>query len=182
MPQQRCNVHVQVQELHAKLWIGSNGPQDQVWNPHITQLMLHAATILRTLTAEHAPAVGSGRTAGAAGIWTMCLASLCYTEACFGTAVACIALQASFNISFPGTTAKAKWLSRQGSARSKQSARSVRSGVRSTTGTAAGSPLTNLSTTQQVPEYVNPMLWAAAVQQEAMHGQPGQSRLTTDCS
>jgi hypothetical protein len=80
----------------------------------------------------------------------------------------------AFNISFPGNTSRKPsngkpWMSRQGSGRSRQSA------VRSSTGTAAGRPFTSLSsmTQQQVPAHVNPMLWAAALQQAAMHGQPG---------
>lgn len=78
------------------------------------------------------------------------------------------------SISFPGNTTRKpnskQWMmSRQGSGRSRQSV------VHSSTGTAAGRPFTSLSsrTQQQVPAHVNPMLWAAALQQAAMHVQPG---------
>jgi hypothetical protein len=73
--------------------------------------------------------------------------------------------------SLPGHTGKPKvGLMRQTSARSKQSARSARSEA---VGAAAatGRPGTNLSSKLHVPDYVNPMLWAAALQQEALQGQ-----------
>jgi hypothetical protein len=73
--------------------------------------------------------------------------------------------------SLPGHAGKAKaGFLRQSSARSKQSARSARSEA---VGAAAATtrPATNMSSKLQVPDYVNPMLWAAALQQEAMQGQ-----------
>ena len=76
----------------------------------------------------------------------------------------------TLSISLPGTVSTAggkgkPWVSRQTSATSRRSGRSA-------SGAGAARPFTSTSK-QQVPRHVNPMLWAAALQQEALQGQTG---------